>query len=303
MTVSEQIEQRHQEDLQRLRGFRLLDDDFMTKCFESEPRYIQFVLRIVLEMPGLEVIDVHTQVFVENLLNRSVRLDVLATDSKGRKINVEIQRADKGAGRRRARYNSSMMDANLLQKGEDFDALPETYVVFITEHDVIGDGQPLYQIERYITGSGKKFDDGSHILYVNGEYRAETPLGKLMHDFSCTNPADMHYAVLAERVKFFKESKEGISIMCKVMEDMRNASLQEGIQIGRQEGLQEGRQKGRQEGLQEGRQEGLQEGKRETMLVTARKMLDLGKYALDEIAQIAGLSLDEVKKLQANQNI
>lgn len=301
--TTEQLDQQHQEDLHRLRGFRLLDDDFMTKCFESEPRYIQFVLRIVLEMPGLEVIDVHTQVFVENLLNRSVRLDVLATDSKGRKINVEIQRADKGAGRRRARYNSSMMDANLLQKGEDFDALPETYVVFITEHDVIGDGQPLYQIERYITGSGKKFDDGSHILYVNGEYRAETPLGKLMHDFSCTNPADMHYAVLAERVKFFKESKEGISIMCKVMEDMRNASLQEGIQIGRQEGLQEGRQKGRQEGLQEGRQEGLQEGKRETMLVTARKMLDLGKYALDEIAQIAGLSLDEVKKLQANQNI
>lgn len=116
-----------------------------------------------------------------------------------------------------------------------------------------------------------------------------------MHDFSCTNPADMYYDVLAERVKFFKESREGISIMCKVMEDMRNASLQEGIQIGRQEGLQEG--------LQEGRQEGLQEGKRETMLVTARKMLDLGKYALDEIAQIAGLPLDEVKKLQANQNI
>ena len=253
------------------------------------------MLQIVLEIPDLEIVDVRTQVFVENLLKRSVRLDVLATDSAGKKINVEIQRADRGAGRKRARYNSSMMDANLLQKGEDFDALPETYVVFITAHDVIGEGQPLYQIERYITSSGKKFDDGSHILYVNGEYRAETPLGKLMHDFSCTNPADMYYDVLAERVKFFKESREGISIMCKVMEDMRNASLQEGIQIGRQEGLQEG--------LQEGRQEGLQEGKRETMLVTARKMLDLGKYALDEIAQIAGLPLDEVKKLQANQNI
>ena len=295
MTVSEQIEQRHQEDLQRLRGFRLLDDDFLTKCFEGSTECIQLVLQIVLEIPDLEIVDVRTQVFVENLLKRSVRLDVLATDSAGKKINVEIQRADRGAGRKRARYNSSMMDANLLQKGEDFDALPETYVVFITAHDVIGEGQPLYQIERYITSSGKKFDDGSHILYVNGEYRAETPLGKLMHDFSCTNPADMYYDVLAERVKFFKESREGISIMCKVMEDMRNASLQEGIQIGRQEGLQEG--------LQEGRQEGLQEGKRETMLVTARKMLDLGKYALDEIAQIAGLSLDEVKKLQANQNI
>lgn len=67
-----------------------------------------------MEKPDLKVEDVRTQVFVENLLNRSVRLDVLATDSTGQTINVEIQRSDKGAGRKRARYNSSMMDANLL---------------------------------------------------------------------------------------------------------------------------------------------------------------------------------------------
>ena len=91
LTITEQIDQRHQEDLQRLRGFRLLDDDFLTKCFEGDTKYIQLVLRIVLEIPDLEVVDVRTQVFVENLLNRSVRLDVLATDSTGRKINVEIQ--------------------------------------------------------------------------------------------------------------------------------------------------------------------------------------------------------------------
>ena len=114
MTTTEQIDQKHQEDLQRLRGFRLLDDDFLTKCFDGDPKYIQFVLRIVMEKPDLEVEDVRTQVFVENLLNRSVRLDVLATDSTGQTINVEIQRSDKGAGRKRARYNSSMMDANLL---------------------------------------------------------------------------------------------------------------------------------------------------------------------------------------------
>jgi len=142
MTTTEQIDRRHQEDLQRLRGFCLLDDDFLTKFFEGDTKYIQLVLRIVLEMPDLVVVDVRTQVFVENLLDRSVRLDVLATDSSGRKINVEIQRSDKGAGRKRARYNSSMMDTNLLQKSGDFNALPETYVVFITEHDVIGKGKP-----------------------------------------------------------------------------------------------------------------------------------------------------------------
>ena len=119
------------------------------------------------------------------------------------------------------------------------------------------------------------FGDGSHILYVNGAYRDETPIGKLMHDFSCTNPADMYYDVLAERVRFFKEDKEGISIMCKAMEDMRNESLQEGVK----------------------------EGKKEEKRSTVLRMLEIGKYALEEIAEIAGLPLDEVKKLQAGQSM
>lgn len=269
--MSEKIDQKHGEDLQRIRGFRLMDDDFLTKCFESNTECIELVLRIVLDMPDLSVQDVRTQVFVENLLNRSVRLDVLATDSAGRKFNIEIQRADKGAGRKRARYNSSMMDANLLKKGDDFDNLPEIYVVFITENDIMGKGKPLYQVERCILETGEKFEDGSHILYVNGSYRDESPIGKLMHDFSCINPSDMYYSVLADRVKFFKESKEGIAVMCKVMEDMRNESLQEGM--------------------------------REGMKAAALRMLKAGKYALDEIAAISGLSLDEVKKLNADKTV
>lgn len=275
MTITEQIDQKHQEDLQRLKGFCLMDDDFMTKCFEGDPQYIQFVLRIVLEKPDLVVVDVRTQVFMENLLDRSVRLDILATDSTGEKMNVEIQRSDKGAGRRRARFNSSMMDVHLLQKGKDWGALPETWVIFITENDVIGKGLPLYHIGRYIFDTNEKFNDGSHILYVNGAYRGDTPIGKLMHDFSCTDPASMYYDVLAERVKFFKESKEGISIMCKVMEDMRNQSLQEGIKQGIKQGIAS----------------------------TVLRMLASGKYALEEISEISGLTLDEVKALWAEQGV
>lgn len=265
LTVTETIDRKHQEDLQRLRGFRLMDDDFLTKCFEGNTECIELVLRIVLDMPDLNVLDVRTQVFVENLLNRSVRLDVLATDSVGRKFNIEIQRADKGAGRKRARYNSSMMDANLLKKGEDFDNLPETYVVFITENDVMGKGKPLYQIERCILETDERFEDGTHILYVNGAYRDESPIGKLMHDFSCTDPSDMYYGVLADRVRFFKESKEGIAVMCKAMEDMRNQTLKEG------------------------------------MVNVAKRMLADGTLTLEKIAEYAGLSLDEVKKLNADK--
>ena len=266
LTVTEQIDQKHQEDLQRLRGFRLLDDDFLTKCFEGDTASIELVLQIVLEKPDLKVLDVRTQVFVENLLNRSVRLDILATDSTGAKLNVEVQRSDKGAGRKRARYNSSMMDANLLKKGEDFDKLPETWVIFITENDVMGKGLPLYPIERCFLGTGERFEDGSHILYVNGAYRGDTPIGKLMHDFSCTDAADMYYGTLADRGRFFKESKEGIEIMCRAMEDMRNQTLKEG------------------------------------MKEVALRMLAAGKYALEEIVNISGLSLEEVKQLKADRS-
>ena len=267
LTVTEQIDQKHQEDLQRLRGFRLLDDDFLTKCFEGDTASIELVLQIVLEKPDLKVLDVRTQVFVENLLNRSVRLDILATDSTGAKLNVEVQRSDKGAGRKRARYNSSMMDANLLKKGEDFDKLPETWVIFITENDVMGKGLPLYPIERCFLGTGERFEDGSHILYVNGAYRGDTPIGKLMHDFSCTDAADMYYGTLADRVRFFKESKEGIEIMCRAMEDMRNQTLKEG------------------------------------MKEVALRMLVAGKYALEEIVNISGLSLEEVKQLKVDRGV
>ena len=137
MLSKELIEQRHKEDLQRLRGFRLLDDDFMTKCFDGNPESIELVLQIVLDKPDLKAIDVRTQVFVENLLNRSVRLDVLATDSTGKKYNIEVQRADKGAGKKRARYNSSMLDTNVLKKGEEFDKLPETFVIFMFFNKII----------------------------------------------------------------------------------------------------------------------------------------------------------------------
>lgn len=48
-----------------------------------------------------------------------------------------------------------------------------------------------------------------------------------MHDFKCTDPSEMHYEILAERTRFFKESKEGVLTMCRSMEKMREESLRE----------------------------------------------------------------------------
>ena len=133
---------------------------------------------------------------------------------------MEIQRRDEGADAHRARYNSSLLDANLTSPGNRYDALGKTYVIFITERDVLKEGQPIYHIDRYVRETGKPFEDGSHILYVNAQCRSDTPLGKLMHDFRCTDARDMNYPVLAERVHYFKDNVKGAMNMCRAVETL-----------------------------------------------------------------------------------
>ena len=286
MTEAEERALRRERIRKIVDGLRIIDDDLMTNFFDGSNECMELVLRIVMDMPELKVMEVRTQKELNNLHGRSVQMDVLAVDGEGRIINVEIQRADKGAGSRRARYHSSILDTSLLDKGEDFGKLPETYVIFITEHDVLGRGEAVYKIERCILNTGELFDDGAHILYVNGAYRGDTPVGRLMHDFFCTRPEDMHYTVLAGRAEQFKNGTEGSDTMCRAVEELWKE--------GREKGLEEGRNKGREEGREKGREEGREEGQK----LVAQRMLAIGKLTLEEIAECAGLTLDEVKRLR-----
>lgn len=223
-----ELEKQHQEDLQRIRGFRLIDDDFMNACFDGYIEGTELLLRIILNKQDIHVKKVTTQKIMKNLLGRDVWLDIDADDNSGREYDIEVQRADRGADRKRARYHSSILDAHLLQPKEDFSRLPETFVIFITENDVIGKGKPLYRIERRIEETDEPFDDGEHIMYVNGaDKNTSTELGKLMHDFFCTNADEMHYKELADKVRYFKEDEKGVKSMCKVLEDMRNETAKQ----------------------------------------------------------------------------
>lgn len=160
-------------------------------------------------------------------------LDVFATDSNNMRYDIEIQRADRGASPKRARYNSSLIDDQVLIAGDSYEVLPETYVIFITENDVIGKGRPIYHIERMITETGEAFEDGSHIVYVNAAYKDDSQLGKLMHDFSCANPNDMNYSVLAQKTRYFKEDTKGVTHMCRIMEEMCAEVRAEGFADGK----------------------------------------------------------------------
>ena len=251
---------KHEEDLQRLRDLRLLDDDFMSKVFEDKA-CTEFLLQIILNRNDLKVINVHIQHNIKNLQGRSIRLDILAVDVAQKIYNIEIQRSDKGAIVKRARYNSSLIDANITEPGEKYENLHESYVIFITENDIMNARSPIYHIDRTVKETGKLFGDGSHIIYVNSQIKDRSSLGKLMYDFSCTNANDMNYKILADRVRYFKEDKKGVATMCRIMEEMRNETA------------------------------------RETAIKVAKGMLKLGKLSYEEIAEIAELSIDEVKAL------
>lgn len=122
MNKEVEFERKHEEDLQRLRGLRLLDDDFMSKVFE-DIECAEFLLQILLKRDDLKVKKSISQYSIKNLQGRSVRLDILAVDKKNRVYNIEIQRNDKGAGAKRARYNSSIIDANVTEPGDQYEKL------------------------------------------------------------------------------------------------------------------------------------------------------------------------------------
>jgi len=226
-TEKQKKERERQEDLQRLRGLRTIDDDFMRCLFKDNVPLAELVLRIITGKPDLIITDCQTQKDMKRLAGaRSVCLDAYGVDSENRKYDLEIQREDRGADPHRARYHSSVMDIENLDAGQEFGELPDTYTIFITEKDFYKKGEPLYIVERINLTTGKNFEDGEHILYVNGEYRGDSELGKLMHDFHCIEADDMNFDLMAERTRYLKENPKGVSEMCKAMEEMRNEAAE-----------------------------------------------------------------------------
>lgn len=258
------FERKHEEYLHRIQNLRLIDDNFMTKVFEDK-ECSEFLLQVILDRDDLTIREVHSQYGLNNIQGRSARLDILAVDEQNKAYNIEIQRNDRGAEVRRARYNSGLMDANITEPGDRYDQLYETYVIFITENDILKAGLPIYHIERTIQETGMPFGDGAHIIYVNSQIKDDTKLGRLMQDFTCTNPDDMNYPVLAQRVRYFKEDTKGVATMCRAFEEVR------------------------------------EEGKREQAVEFARSMLADG-MPYEIVAKYTKLSVEEVKALDTKRS-
>lgn len=220
-TEQERLKREYEDDLQKLQGLRPIDDEFMRCLFKDNIPLTELVLRIITGKKDLIITECETQKDMKRLAGaRSICLDAYGTDSTGKKYDLEIQKGETGASPHRARYHSSVLDIENLNAGQEFEELPDTYIIFIVDEDVYGKGEPLYPIERINLVTGMPFEDGEHILYVNGEYRGDSEIGMLMHDFNCTDADDMYLDLMAERTRYLKENQEGVKNVSKIVDEI-----------------------------------------------------------------------------------
>ncbi len=196
----------------------LMDNVFLAGYFQDNLQGVSFVLQKLLNRDDVHAARVSTEHFIKNLQGRDVRFDVFAVDEAGKQYNIEIQRADRGAVPKRARYHSSMMDCAMLKPKDEFTDLAETVVIFITEHDVMKEGKVIYHVNRFVEETGKAFNDEAHIIYVNGQCQDDSSVGMLMHDFNCVDPEHMHYPEIAEKVRRLKYGEKEAGEMAGVLE-------------------------------------------------------------------------------------
>ena len=94
----------------------------------------------------------------------------------------------------------------------------------MTKKDFLNQNEPFYTYEWFNRKWKRILHTKAHIRFVNGEYRGDDAMGKLMHDFHCTNPDDMFYDELREAVSYFKKEPKGVNAMCEIMREFERES-------------------------------------------------------------------------------
>ena len=266
---------RNNDYIKRISKLCLFDDDFMNIVFQND-KCVKLLLDIILDT-DIRISDINIQHQLDNIKGRTIIMDMYIVDEKGRYINVEIQRDDRQAIAKRAGYHESLLKTNITSKQTKWKDISETYVIFITENDVLLGGLPIYHIEKVIQENGERFEDGAHIIYVNGRNEEETRLGRLMHDMRCTEVEDMYYEELREAARYYKEDEGGIEKMCKLFEEVE----QRGIETGKREGMLLGQQIGEQKGIEM------------TRIVSIQNLMKSMNWSMEEAMKALMIPLEE----------
>ena len=281
-----------------------ITDDFMfCKVMQDEEicrKLLEILLHIKIGKLKFQVPQKSIQITGES---RGIRLDVYAADSD-RIFDIELQTTDERNLELRTRYYQGVMDIDELARGSDFQALKESYIIFICTFDPFGDNLPIYTVRQtFNENSNLIFDDKTHKIYYNAK-----AFGKIVGDaeikafleYLCKNNVTSEFtASLDSAVNMNKGNQHWRKEYMTLAYDMAvatNKARELGWKEGREEGLNEGREKGRKEGIAIGEERGISLGTYQKALETAKSMKH-ENMPIPMIAHFTGLSIEEIDKL------
>lgn len=263
-----------------------LKDDFMFAkvmrdkdlCKEMLERLLDFSIARIEFPEEQKTIDISYD-------SRSVRLDLYVEDDKNTVYNVEVQTVDTKELPKRSRYYQGMIDLNLIEKGEPYQKLNRSYVIFICTFDLFGKGYYRYSFENLCKeDTAISLDDMAYKIFFNtagtiGDIPEETKA--FLNYMGGTPNEDAYVKKLQARIEKARENEEWRrEYMTLLMRDKENV------------------EKGRAEGRAEGRVEGKAEGRTEEKRRMAKALLQKGTFSDSELALILEISIQELLEIK-----
>ena len=245
-----------------------------------------------------------------NPLRKDSIVDVRCRDRAGRQFIVEMQMMWTSAYKQRVLFNASKAYVSQLDRGGNYDLLQPVYSLNLV-NDTFSESEAYYHDYRIVeVAETKEVIKGLRFIFIElpkftpknygdkkmqvlwlrylteiGEQTREAPQELL------ANP-DINKAVTQLEESAFSSAQ--LLGYDKFWDMVSTAKMQ--ISSSQREAREKGLAEGRAEGLVEGRAEGRAEGRKEADMEHARRMRMKG-YSIEDIAEITGLSPDEIAAL------
>ena len=121
-----------------------IKDNFLFGAVMQVEENCKGFLEMVLGFPINHVVVSKEKSMIYHPEYRGLRLDIYAEDENHTHYNVEMQVQKKKALGKRSRYYHSQMVMESLESGEDYESLPDAYVIFVCDFDPFGHGLYCY---------------------------------------------------------------------------------------------------------------------------------------------------------------
>ena len=126
-----------------------ITDDFMFGAVMRNPKLCKPLLEMILGVKIRRIAYPELQkVLDERYGSKSIRLDVYVEDDNETVYDVEIQTTEKRNLPKRTRYYQGIIDLHILEKGEDYNRLRSSFVIFICTYDPFGKGRWVCTFEN-----------------------------------------------------------------------------------------------------------------------------------------------------------